>query len=267
LAPPATPRPIATAKSKAPKIASPKKVAPNTSATDKKKDSSSTLVSFSEHLVDAVDGALAKTKEALQPESLPSNGNGQTKNKQPKSAKKRQGEATSAQPSTADSSVSGGLLEQLKHDASEVLSATQKAPQSVAEMLAEAKQQVAESRRLDAQALSQIPSSPSAKKTRPRKRVLEVDEATPLGPDGSQADLHGKMDPVALHGKMAPATLHGKMEPVALHGKMEASTLPPNKRTKIEQLEVQVAAERRKVRALVGLVLGLGATAILPYVL
>ncbi|BFZ58894.1 hypothetical protein PYCC9005_005961 [Savitreella phatthalungensis] len=42
---------------------------------------------------------------------------------------------------------------------------------------------------------------------------------------------------------------------------------PPAKRTRVAELEVQVARERRKVRALFGLVLGLSATAVLPYVL
>lgn len=39
------------------------------------------------------------------------------------------------------------------------------------------------------------------------------------------------------------------------------------KRSKMEELEVGLVQERRKVRALFGLVLGLGATAILPYIL
>lgn len=39
------------------------------------------------------------------------------------------------------------------------------------------------------------------------------------------------------------------------------------KRTRVEELEVGLIQERRKVRALFGLVIGLGATAILPYVL
>lgn len=41
----------------------------------------------------------------------------------------------------------------------------------------------------------------------------------------------------------------------------------PVKRARVAELELAVVQERRKVRALVGLVLGLGATAILPYVL
>lgn len=39
------------------------------------------------------------------------------------------------------------------------------------------------------------------------------------------------------------------------------------KRSRVEDLEVQVIKEKRKVRALFGLVIGLGATAILPYIL
>ena len=39
------------------------------------------------------------------------------------------------------------------------------------------------------------------------------------------------------------------------------------KRSRVESLEIEVVKEKRKVRALFGLVIGLGATAILPYVL
>ncbi|ORY85684.1 hypothetical protein BCR37DRAFT_377384 [Protomyces lactucae-debilis] len=254
LAPPATPRPIAPAKSKVAK--SPKKASVPT--TDKKQASSSTLASLSESLVDAVDGALARTREALQPESLPpsstknnnnnnNTGNGKVKVVPSSNNKNMKKKATATPDSkTQGNGSAGGLLAQLKQDASEVLTATgaRHAPQSVAEMLAEAKQQVAESRRLDAQALSHL-SPASTNQSRSKKRSLEVEDGTPTGPEQPH--------------------LHGKMEDVALHGKMEA--VPRNKRTKVEELEVQVAAERRKVRALVGLVLGLGATAVLPYVL
>ena len=47
----------------------------------------------------------------------------------------------------------------------------------------------------------------------------------------------------------------------------DAEQIPSAKRARVIELERVVLQERRKVRALVGLVLGLGATAILPYVL
>ncbi|ODQ52124.1 hypothetical protein SAICODRAFT_30899 [Saitoella complicata NRRL Y-17804] len=47
----------------------------------------------------------------------------------------------------------------------------------------------------------------------------------------------------------------------------EDEEMPLVKKTKVERLEIEVVKERRKVRALLGLVVGLGASAVLPYIL
>lgn len=99
--------------------------------------------------------------------------------------------------------------------------------QSVADMVAEARAQVKAAQDKDAAALIESGLEQGQKS---KKRDLEVD-------DGAVEDGSTKDQVVGV------------------------------KRNRLEDLEVDLVQERRKVRALFGLVIGLGATAVLPYLL
>ncbi|CCG83920.1 protein of unknown function [Taphrina deformans PYCC 5710] len=107
--------------------------------------------------------------------------------------------------------------------------------QSVTDMMAEARAQVEAAQKKDSAALAE---SGLGKTERKKKRELEVDE----NEDGDE-------------------------EAGVVNGQRVQDGVVSVKRSRVEDLEVVLVQERRKVRALFGLVVGLGVTAVLPYVL